>query len=138
MTHPAMRVGPFDTHLSSKLFYAVSMHAMTKLPPLAAGHNIRSMREEIAELVRQRDIAQLGMTAKGANVALALKQITALSDDIEEREKALDALLGRNVATGAIEAAVEALTGVEDDQWPGAGARAYRVARILDFAFGNG
>jgi DNA invertase Pin-like site-specific DNA recombinase len=112
MAHPTMRVHLFDAHLSSKLFYVIAYAAMTKTKLSALDASIPAMRVQLAELVRQRDIAQQMVYATGANVALALKDVARFGASIEELERQLAQALSKDVATAAVDAAVEALKGV--------------------------
>lgn len=112
MTHPTVRVDPFDVHLMSKLFYAVSMHAMTNTPLTALDALIPALRSTLADLVRRKDAIQATMHEPGMNLALSLKQIATLGNEIEDTERALELALSRNVAGAAVIAAVDALSGV--------------------------
>lgn len=127
MAHPTMRVGQFDSHLSSKLFYIVAYAVMTKQKLTTPDASIPVMRTQLAELVRQRDIAQQMVYSPGANVALAMKDVAKFGEAIEKVELEIAQALSKDVATAAVEAAYDAISelttlndmpiGQEPKQW---------------------
>lgn len=113
LKHPTIRVEILDKHLSSKLFYIVAYRAMTKQDTHSPNSEIPALRLQLADLARQRDLAQEMAFLPGANIALAKKKLEALGKAIEEVDNALAEALGRDVSNAAVEAAVEALKGVK-------------------------
>lgn len=127
LKHPAMRAHVFERHLSSKLFYVVAGLILRKKEVTVVNSTVPALRLQLAEAVRQRDLAQELTFVPGANVALAKKKIANAGEAITAAESALNAALGADVATQAVEAAIEALSGVmtvtsppigeEPEQW---------------------
>jgi len=102
--HPTITATALDRALSGLVRAAVTPRTLTA--PESSRAPVAGLRATVAELVRQRDLAQDLALEPGVNLAQLKKKISSLGQKIEAAQGELDAALSSDVTTAAVDAAL--------------------------------
>lgn len=117
LRHPGITAAKLDAMLCALVWLTLHFRVIMERDVTATPAPVAALRLRVAELVRQRDVAQDLALSPGANVAHAKKKISALAGEIGHAQKALDEALAVDVTTAALASATAvaeaAMTGAE-------------------------
>jgi site-specific DNA recombinase len=103
--HATMEAKSMEQQLSVMVFAHLFGRAGRKEEFHVSDSTIPTLRVQVAELIRQRDVAQEVAMMPGANLATVKKTLSELGKAIEETQRQLDEAYGADVATAALELA---------------------------------